>query len=82
MANVKCIGWRESNFTGKGGEFVEGANYFFSTPIDKKYGDGVAVERVFISANKMKQLTFNPVCGDECIILYNKYGKVADIRSV
>ena len=71
------IGRRDVNFKGSDGHQVNGVNLWFSYEDDDI--EGVAVDKVFISANRVQDMSFFPEIGGQCVLFYNKYGKVADI---
>lgn len=77
MEIFTLIGMRRVNFKGQDGNPVDGWNLFF------QYSDrnitGYGTEKIFISAAKFNEVTFMPEIGADCQLLYNKYGKVADI---
>ena len=39
-------------------------------------------DRIFLSKNKLNDLSFVPVVGMDIEVLYNKYGKVSTIRLI
>lgn len=71
------VGMRDVSFKGNDGSQVSGQNFFLTYENDKI--TGVGVEKIFISNSKFADLTFVPELNDQCRLLYNKYGKVADI---
>lgn len=77
MEIFTLVGMRRVNFKGQDGNPVDGLNLFF------QYSDrnitGYGTEKIFISAAKFNDVSFMPQIGDNCQLLYNKYGKVADI---
>ena len=75
---MKIIGIKQLEFTGKDGTKVKGYTVFYSEPIEKD-GKGFAAEKFFISEKKRKDLETDFEVGDEITLLYNKYGKVAQI---
>lgn len=78
---MKVIGYREASFTADSGEVIEGYNLYVARNIDKKYGEGVSCERIFITKGKMAKCEYNlPCVGTEVEVMYNRYGKIADIR--
>lgn len=71
------IGRRNVNFKGSDGNQVNGVNLWLS--YEDKHVEGVAVDKVFIPANRVQDMSFFPEIGGQCVLFYNKYGKVADI---
>ena len=75
-----CIGYRSVSFKGSDGNQVEGTNFFFT--YEDSYITGLGVEKVFIPASRLHDMSFVPDVGATCELFYNKYGKVADIGKV
>lgn len=73
----ECIGIQDMNFKAQDGGQVNGSKIFFTYAAD--HVDGLACDSVFVSAAKLERLSFAPGIGQSFNILYNKYGKVADI---
>lgn len=75
----KIIGIQPVNFQTKEGETVTGKTIFTSEPILPKNGIGEKGEKFFLSSAKLALLDFDLQVGDMITILYNKYGKVANV---
>ena len=77
MEIYTLVGMRRVNFKGQDGKSVDGWNLFF------EYEDpnitGFGTEKIFISAAKFNEVSFMPEMGNRCQLMYNKFGKVADI---
>lgn len=81
MGNVyTCVGYRLVSFKGSDGNQVEGTHFFF-TYVDG-HTIGQAVDKVFIPAKRLHDMSFVPDVGATCELFYNRYGKVADIGQV
>lgn len=81
MADVfTLVGMKDVDFKGQDGSQVKGWNLFFT--YSDKYITGVGVDKIFVSDKKFSEVSFMPEIGKECRLLYNKYGKVADIVKV
>lgn len=77
----KVIGFREVSFTGTTGEVVDGYNLFIATDIHPRDGEGVSCERIFVTKAKLAKCEYNIPAVDVAVeVMYNRYGKVADIR--
>lgn len=74
---MKLVGYRRSAFTAKDtGERISGYNLFL-TGEDEKV-EGVVTDRVFLSDARMNG--YLPRVGDDLEIIYNRYGKVSELR--
>lgn len=78
---MKVIGFRNVDFTGQDGRPVRGMSLYLSQPISKN-GCGEAAEKVFIPERFLNSTVAVPALGDEVEPVYNKFGKVVDIRPV
>lgn len=78
---MKVIGRRKVSFKAQDGSQIEGLSLFCAYPITKD-GDGVGVEKIFLSANKLSQLDFMPELDDEINVQYNRFGKVDTITQI
>lgn len=77
----KIIGVRSSSFKGQDGTMISGLMLWLSSPITKN-GFGDSTERIFMSDKKAAEPlalaggTMQSLLGLECVVLYNRYGKV------
>lgn len=76
----ELVGIRGVCFTGSDGKQVEGTNLYLTYEDD--YIDGVGTEKVFVTSKRFNSLSFVPEIGGRCRLMYNKYGKIADIVPV
>lgn len=72
---MKLIGFERKTFNFENGT-VTGYNLFLSE--SRKGVEGLSAERVFCSDNKLNG--YSPKLNDELIILYNRFGKVQEVR--
>lgn len=80
MEVYTLVGIRDLDFTGSDGNKVSGYNLYFT--FEHQDCDGVCTDKIFVSKKKFGQLSFVPQVGSECQIMYNRFGKVADIVKV
>jgi len=76
----ELVGIRGVSFAGSDGKQVEGTNLYLTYEDD--YIDGVGTEKVFVTSKRFNSLSFVPEIGARCRLMYNKYGKIADIVPV
>lgn len=80
------LGFNPVSFTDKTtGDLIEGTRFFFSGDDGSRGLVGQTCFDFFMTQRRLEQLHFTPSpsdLGTEYDILYNRYGKVADIRSV
>lgn len=78
----KIIGCERKSFTTKEGDTIEGTSLYITDKIPPQRGEGCTADRIFLSKNKLNDLSFVPVVGMDIEVLYNKYGKVSTIRLI
>lgn len=83
---MKLIGYREANFrpdNGKGEE-VEGYMIYLGNEIDPRRGSGMEAERQYLTQSKIDRegISLQELCGKDVKVYYNRYGKIASIRSM
>ena len=74
---MKVLGYRRSDFAAKDGTAVTGYNVYVGTEIDVQRGEGMAVERIYLSDGKLGQngISINKLLGQDVKVYYNRYGK-------
>lgn len=77
MAVYTCVGIREVNFKGSDGNQVSGLNLYFTC--EDPNVQGVLTDKVFVPSSRFARMSYIPKVGGACGIVYNRYGKVADI---
>ena len=78
----KIIGCEHKNFTTQKGDTIEGVSLYVTDKIPPQRGEGCMGDRIFLSKNKLNDLSFVPAVGMDIEVLYNKYGKVSTIRLI
>lgn len=68
------IGYRFCDFTARDGTPIRGTQIYVTR--EDRGVEGLVAEKYFLST----RITYQPNVGDVITILFNKYGKVADIR--
>lgn len=79
---AKIIGTVTTSFTAKDGKEINGMSIYVSEPIDAQRGHGESAEKVFLSTDRVKALPFKLEIGMAVEVLYNKFGKVKEVRSL
>ena len=79
----KLLGLKNGDFTSKDGKQIEGFNLFVAVEIKNTLGMGCEVERIYLSKAKIEKfdIDLEDLLGKEIIVVYNKYGKIDEIRS-
>lgn len=78
---MKVTGYQMLSFTGKDGEKISGMNLYLSRSIPTDKGAGDATERIFLSDARMKRMELDAakLLGADVDVLYNRFGKVAEV---
>ena len=78
---MELIGFQRSDFMTPEGQEVKGAFVFLSRPIPVERGQGVAVERVYISDRKAMENGVNlaELLGKKVLPMYTRNGKLETI---
>lgn len=80
MEVYKVVGMRTVNFKGTDGNQINGTNLFCT--YEDCNVEGLATEKFFIPMQKFMKMSFIPKVGSSCEIIFNRYGKIADIAKV
>ena len=78
----KIMGLEQKSFTTKEGDTIEGTSIYITDKIPPQRGEGCTGDLIFLSKNKLNDLSFVPAVGMDIEVLYNKYGKVSTIRLI
>lgn len=78
---MKLIGFRRCDFTAKDGKEIKGFHVYIGSEIKADQGGGYAVERNYISAEKLARsdVSLDGLLGKDINLLYNRYGKVEQL---
>lgn len=79
---AKIMGLERKSFTTKEGDTIEGTSLYITDKIPPQRGEGCTADRIFLSKNKLNDLSFVPAVRMDIEVLYNKYGKVSTIRLI
>ena len=59
------------------GRPVKGTNVFIGEPIKSDFGEGVMVDKVFVSENS---IPYDSIKIGKCEVTYDKYGRIKEIQ--
>lgn len=77
IAGIKSV-----NFSGKDGGEIKGLSLYLASPISPEKGNGLEVEKFFVSSKRVEELSSNLLVGSEVDVVFNRYGKIEDISDV
>ncbi len=76
---MKILGYKRSNFTSNQGTLVTGIKIYASYPLTGEDADGLGVDSLYMTDDKLAKCGYVPHVGDEVQVTYNRYGKPAAI---
>jgi len=75
------VGVRDVSFTDdRTGRVVDGKTFYYTQPRDGVRG--VCADKLFVSAQALRDISYEPIPGDEVIAYFNRFGKVASFSLV
>ncbi len=74
----QIVGIEKKNYKFDDGKTCDGLNLYLTQ--ERNSVDGYVCERVFVSEKKLGN--YNPKLGDRIDVLYNRFGKVQEVRSL
>ena len=81
MDKIQIVGIRGVSFDDeKTGRTVNGTTFFYLMEDD--HTSGKLAGKLFISAQLCDSLDYVPNVGDECWVIYNRYGKPAKFEKI
>ena len=74
---MKIIGYKRTNFKSQDGVEITGFNVYVENEINPQYGNGVQVDRIYLSDKKLEResISLDELLDKEVKIYYNRYGK-------
>ena len=79
MEKVKIVGLRWVDMTAENNRTIRGWTLYIEFAADNV--TGVQTGKTFISESMWPRLTYTPSVGDDVMFLYNRNGRVSDVRS-
>lgn len=79
---LRVIGYKRVKFTTKDGTEIDGISLYLGEPIPSNLGEGESVDRIFFSAEKLRNFSYRPQLDDEIEVFYNRYGKPYLIQQI
>lgn len=81
MEQIVIVGMQNVNFTDdRTRQQVMGTTFYFTQ--EKENVTGVAVGKMFVSNQKVSNLSYIPKIGDRVKVYYNRFGKPEDFELV
>lgn len=76
----QIIGITDTSFKAKDGAQIDGKTIYVTDPISDKRGTGLSADHFFLSTKKIAALPFTPAVGQNIVVFFNKFGKVATVQ--
>lgn len=81
MEKINVVGLRGVSFDDeKTGRPVNGTSIFFT--MEDEHTSGLMAGKMFISAGVRDGMDYFPAVGDQCWVIYNRYGKPAKFEKI
>ena len=78
---IYVVGVQHMDFKGSDGQPVTGVKIFYTQQVDRKGLTGDVAGNFFVSRQYWDNLPYQPKCGDECLVYFNRYGKVSSFAA-
>ena len=81
---MKIIGYSRNDFQAKNGQEITGYSVYIATDIDPRRGEGLSVEKVYLSDAKIarEHIQLSELLNRNVRVYYNRYGRVDSIMTV
>ncbi|MEA4895244.1 MAG: hypothetical protein VB064_08270 [Oscillospiraceae bacterium] len=81
MEKHTIIGIQPTAFDTKDGTHIRGSSIYVTAALDpKRGGQGQSSDKFFLTDAKLAALDFTPAPGQVVAVLYNRFGKVQELR--
>ena len=78
---IYVVGIQFMNFKGNDGQQVDGVKVHYTQQVDRKGLTGNIAGNFFVSRQYWDNLPYQPKCCDECLVYFNRYGKVSSFSA-
>lgn len=78
---VYVVGIQFMNFKGNDGKQVDGVKVYYTQEVSRQGLTGDIAGHFFVSRQCWDNLPYHPECGDECLVYFNRYGKVSSFSA-
>lgn len=74
---IYVVGVQHMDFKGDDGKPVTGVNIFYTQQVTRRGLTGDIAGKFFVSRQYWDNLPYHPEVGAECLVYFNRYGKVS-----
>lgn len=78
---IYVVGVQHMDFKGSDGQPVTGVKIFYTQQVTRRGLSGDIAGNFFVSRQYWDNLPYQPKCGDECLVYFNRYGKVSSFAA-
>lgn len=78
---IYVVGVQHMDFKGSDGQPVTGVKIFYTQQVTRRGLTGDIAGNFFVSRQYWDGLAYQPKCGEECYVYFNRYGKVASFSA-
>ena len=78
---IYVVGVQHMDFKGSDGQAVTGVKIFYTQQVTRRGLTGDIAGNFFVSRQYWDGLAYQPQCGGECYVYFNRYGKVSSFSA-
>ena len=78
---IYVVGIQFMNFKGNDGQQVDGVKVYYTQQVSRKGLTGDIAGNFFVSRQYWDGLPYHPKDGEECLVYFNRYGKVSSFAA-
>lgn len=78
---IYVVGVQHMDFKGSDGQPVTGVKIFYTQQVTRRGLTGDFAGNFFVSRQYWDGLAYQPKCGEECYVYFNRYGKVSSFSA-
>lgn len=78
---IYVVGVQFMNFKGNDGKQVDGVKVHYTQQVNRQGLSGDIAGNFFVSRQYWDNLPYQPKCGAECLVYFNRYGKVSSFSA-
>ena len=78
---IYVVGVQHMDFKGRDGQPVTGVKIFYTQQVTRRGLTGDIAGNFFVSRQYWDGLAYQPKCGEECYVCFNRYGKVSSFSA-
>lgn len=78
MEVMTIVGKRSVSFTTEDNKVINGTTFYFTMVSDNVEGE--MASKMFVGAERLRNLKYIPAVGEKVVVSYDRFGKVSEFR--